>query len=148
MTHVSRLRFRKPCSFVPPFERSFVRSPFGWQPQKLKVPLINWLTKIMEGTDRREGLLKAQLCSVLPCYKKDLRYNVEQIVICPRWAYMNTMGCLMIMEIWAIYPLLPMKVWTKPYLVAISHFSTPLIYKKDRTPIDCINLKLLFSDPQ
>ena len=37
---------------------------------------------------------------------------------------------------------------TKPYLVAISHFSTPLIYKKDRTPIDCINLKLLFSDPQ
>ena len=38
-----------------------------------------------------------------------------------------TMGCLMIMEIWAIYPLLEL-----PYLAWISHFSAPLIYSSRR----------------
>ena len=40
---------------------------------------------------------------------------------------LSTTGCLMIMEIWAIYPLLEL-----PYLAWISHFSAPLIYSSRR----------------
>ena len=45
----------------------------------------------------------------------------------PGFTIWITIGCLMIMEIWAIYPLLEL-----PYLAWISHFSAPLIYSSRR----------------